>query len=335
MIVPSAKPDPAGIKDSVNTICQFAQNHGLSNSALGSLLDVLASPARIEQSSQNALLKSLYPAERIPSNLICSVACSLGAGKQKASAATQQGLVKWLVMVCDLLENPTILSKLYSVLFNLLDVFYLRAYLCHLLAKITRSKHIKPSRVEMLRSLVEGPTKDANIVKLMDVFEYLAPGSSNHSKIKLPVSFAQPDSQWAKTLRMIWLKNGTVLPVGALSENATKVGRGGLTRGRSSAIDDQSQGLLDLESLDDVVKTVEKLEPHDLKQYYLGDRLLPQYLMLRPEDLNRQQVDEYLKKLFDRQKEEVEEGEGLDRDLLENVLAYTQHAKVSSPTSPV
>lgn len=68
-------------------------------------------------------------------------------------------------MIYEVLESPTFVSSLYAVLFNMLDMISLRlddsafcysvanelrASICHLLAIITRRKHVKPFRIQML-----------------------------------------------------------------------------------------------------------------------------------------------------------------------------------------
>ena len=57
---------------------------------------------------------------------------SLGTCKPKAPEGIQQKLLEWLVLVYDVVEDPSILSKLYPVLFNLIDIvnvrFVLRFY---------------------------------------------------------------------------------------------------------------------------------------------------------------------------------------------------------------
>jgi centromere protein I len=57
---------------------------------------------------------------------VIKVVGSLGHGKAKASFAAQAALLKWLIMVYDFLENPRIFSRLYSILFNLLDTIAIR-----------------------------------------------------------------------------------------------------------------------------------------------------------------------------------------------------------------
>ncbi|KAL9100279.1 MAG: hypothetical protein Q9163_004324 [Psora crenata] len=331
----SKMPKASAVKLDVDTICRYANHKGLSSSALTALLQVLITPIGLEQSSQNALLKSLYPSSRVPNSIVHIIVYSLGTEKQKPSSITQQGLLRWLVMVLGLLQNPAILSRLYSVLFNLLDVLYLRAHLCHLLAKITRKKHIKPFRTEMLQQLGDGITKEANLIKLMNVFEYLAPGNLELRKAKLPIIFSHPDPQWADTLRTIWLRNAVFLPPEALSSENTKVGCPSEDMRRGSGEAGRSDEVSNLEDVDNIVKDLEKLQILHLTQHDLGDRLSQQYIMLRPQELNNKQVDECLNLLFARQKDRIEEGEYLEQDLLQCLLAYTRYTKGSLfPSSP-
>jgi centromere protein I len=88
----------------------------------------------------------------------------------------QAALLRWLVMVYNVLEDYTALLQLYGVLFNLLDMFNLRyvcatsqsrmqakgiddvrwltqrfrSHLAHLLALLTRRIHVKPFRIQKL-----------------------------------------------------------------------------------------------------------------------------------------------------------------------------------------
>ena len=294
-------------------------------------MDLLTSPHKLEQSSQNALLRSLYPSQKISDGLVRTIISSLGAGKRKASTSTQQGLLKWLVMVYDLIENPAVFSRLYSVLFNLLNVFYLRTQLSHLLIKITQRKHVKPFRIAMLQDLGFGITKDANIVKLTKLFESFAPGSMDIQTPGLVVTVQHPDPQWAKTLHRIWLGNGKILPKETLSSDKVSFSGQGSRSTEAIVREDQANRFSNLEGLDDILKHFEKMKIDRLTLSDLGDPLLRQYLIMRPEDLNDKQVDECLARLLARHKEGIEEDDGgLRRELFENILAYTQCSEVRS-----
>lgn len=71
-------------------------------------------------------MRNLYPVGKVPDSAVVKVIGSLGNGRLKPSYTTQAGLLKWLVLVYTVLENPKILSQLYSTVFNLLDTAAIR-----------------------------------------------------------------------------------------------------------------------------------------------------------------------------------------------------------------
>ena len=110
----------------MHAICQFADQNGLAASALQQLLDLLTQPSPFPEAILLRLVESLYPASRVSSDLVCTIIAALGHGKRKPSAALQDALLKWLIMIYDVLEDSAILSNLYGVLFNMLDIPVIR-----------------------------------------------------------------------------------------------------------------------------------------------------------------------------------------------------------------
>ena len=72
------------------------------------------------------LVKNLYPAQRVSSDIVVTIVAALGQSKGKPSAATQDLLVKWLTSVHQITQDANILSRLYSVLFGMLDMMTIR-----------------------------------------------------------------------------------------------------------------------------------------------------------------------------------------------------------------
>lgn len=126
----SSKQDPLQLQAElyVDTICEYAFRNGLSALTLRQLLDTVTLSATFHLSRPNSLkiIQSLYPASTVSSDLLCLVVSALGRGKAKPSASVQASLVKWIRMVYRVLDEPSILSNLYSVIFNLLDMVSLR-----------------------------------------------------------------------------------------------------------------------------------------------------------------------------------------------------------------
>ena len=107
-------------------ICQFAHQNGLLASALQHLVDILTKPAPFDQASLLRLIGSLYPVSRVSSDIVCTIVSALGHGKRKPAATLQNALLKWLIKIYDVLEDSAILSSLYGVLFNMLDMLSIR-----------------------------------------------------------------------------------------------------------------------------------------------------------------------------------------------------------------
>ena len=114
------------INNLVDRVCSKAYEDGLDQASLSHLIDIITVPNELDQRSMGSLIKNLYPATKIPDSDVIKVVNSLGHGQAKPSLASQGALLKWLVMVYDVLENRRILSKLYPILFNLLDTIAIR-----------------------------------------------------------------------------------------------------------------------------------------------------------------------------------------------------------------
>jgi centromere protein I len=80
----------------------------------------------LDQSSVTTLVKNLYPAQRVPADVVVTIVGALGQGKGKPSPGTQEGLVRWLTIIHEIVENTNVLSRLYGVLFSMLDMISIR-----------------------------------------------------------------------------------------------------------------------------------------------------------------------------------------------------------------
>jgi centromere protein I len=114
------------ISGRVDKVCSKAYEEGLPNASLDRLIDILTLPNELDQACINNLIRNIYPAGKVPDSIVIKVVASLGHGRAKPSYNAQAALLKWLVMVYDVLENPKTLSQLYGILFNLLDTIAIR-----------------------------------------------------------------------------------------------------------------------------------------------------------------------------------------------------------------
>ena len=101
----------------------------MTNASLSRLVDIVTLPSELDQASLGGLVRNLYPASKVPNAIVIKIVGGLGHGRSKPSYSIQSALLKWLVLVYDVLENQRILSQLYSTLFNLLDTVAIRCAL--------------------------------------------------------------------------------------------------------------------------------------------------------------------------------------------------------------
>jgi centromere protein I len=153
----------------------------LDEDALRAVVHIITRKTNLDQTSVTTLVKNLFPAQRVPADVVVTVVGALGQGHGKPSPISQDGLVKWLVIVHEIMADPSVLSRLYGVLFGMLGMIsirwasliseinlactkFIRTSLCHLLSLITRRKHVKPFRIQQLYVSVIRLTIDSTTV---------------------------------------------------------------------------------------------------------------------------------------------------------------------------
>ncbi|KAG8416174.1 hypothetical protein J3459_013720 [Metarhizium acridum] len=166
-----AKARAINIKSTVASFSTLAYEEGIVPAVLDRLIDLVTIPNYLDQASLASVVRNLYPAERVSPNVVLHVVSALGHGALKAPLSLQAALLKWLVMVYHVLETPAVLAQAYSVLFNLLDTAAIRPQLAHLLALITRRKHVRPFRIQALLNLSRQTGNDPPLVGLLRVFK--------------------------------------------------------------------------------------------------------------------------------------------------------------------
>ena len=320
----------------MNTICQYADKHGLLTPDLHRLLDLAISPSSLDQANRGFIFKSLYPASKVPPDVIYKAVNSLGHGAQKPPASAQVALLRWLVMVYPTLEDSADFSSLYSVFFNMLGRMDIRAPLCHLLAMITRRKHVKPFRLDILRQLASDVPREPALEKLMRIYDHLGPDHLDAAAAKGPsIVFPHPDPVWGDQLQMIQQQTGlTSISPGMYTESFTfsvlrkdlKNGSN-LPSGRSEHSEHRSRNALDMTNVNDIVKHLENLDVPLLKFQDLDDRLLHQYLVLRSGEEITTQLESVFTPVFDRQFDALAKGEDVKKSTLETIFTHTRLTK--------
>ena len=316
------------LKPFLDTVTTYAENHGLSNSALQTLVDGVKRPNSFDQKGQNAVIKSLYPASNVSFKLICTVIGSLGHGSRKASVSSQQLLLRWVLMVADNLEQPSHLSNFYSVLFNLLDMMSIRAEICHLLAKITRRKHVRPFRIHLLQDLSKRTSQEPALLKLMYVYDKYAPGILLLDKPrKNSIDLSSADSDWVLQVERI-----RSTPSITLAKRSNQLASSRFLR-QSSTKAKASSTIPSAGEIESLVNQLEDIKLSDMTASDLSDPVLQIYIMLTGQEASRDQIDDLLNPIFHQQLEKLASGQSISKaslQLLQSVVQYSRYTKVST-----
>jgi centromere protein I len=129
-----AKQRTVKISGVVDVICRHAFEDGLEEDPLRDIVQLVCVKTHLDQTTVTTLIKNLYPALRVPADVVVTIVGALGQGKGKPSPATQDSLVKWLRIVHEIIEDPSVLSRLYGVLFGMLDMISIRCTLLRTLS---------------------------------------------------------------------------------------------------------------------------------------------------------------------------------------------------------
>ncbi|KAL4803310.1 Mis6-domain-containing protein [Aspergillus unguis] len=321
-------------------IAEFAYESGIPHAALERLLRILTRGNHLDQGTITTLIKNLYPSERIASKLVTQVVCCLGPTKNKPSPATQALLLRWLIMVYDILEDRSHLSKLYAVLFNHLDMISLRKPLCHILSFITRRKHVKPFRIQALMELVGASGgDDKELVSLLRVFKNYYPDVIIGDPGRKRLFFKHPDPEWTSHARQIQELN-LERAQGIGSTSFQVVHRGLVKRSKvetvvpdvqTSRVAPNRTSLEELRSVEHFIERLDKIELPNQIISTLSDGLAQKYLFLVQPEVADRRLNDWLQAFLSDHLEYARDfdDEGVEElsHVLSLVVIYTQYTK--------
>ncbi|XDG02111.1 hypothetical protein ABKA04_001726 [Annulohypoxylon sp. FPYF3050] len=330
----TAKQRGSNVKPTVEKLASLSYEQGLLPEDLSQLIELVTTPNFLDQASLGNILRNLYPAAAVNADFVVKVIGSLGHGKLKPSLAIQGALLKWLIMIYHIIDHQAILSRAYSVLFNLLDTAAIRKQLCHLLALITRRRHVRPYRIQSLQT-----GNDPSVTGLLRVFKDYYPeiivGEATRAKAS---AFKHPDPQWRERLDEIQQAHAT--RTASRSERpleAFRVARNG-THGKGSArlpevhtsnATEKSITLEEIENVDGFVNNLERIELPNQLIAVLGDPLLQKLLTLKPQNEAHQRAGSWLASYG----QDIMSGEGgVDpSDCLEMLKIYASSTRTFPP----
>ncbi|KAI1517351.1 mis6 domain-containing protein [Pyrenophora tritici-repentis] len=341
----TAKQRTIKVSSIVHVICRYALEQGLDQDALREVVQLASVKTLLDQTTITTLVKNLYPSQRIPSDVVITVVGALGQGKGKPSSGTQDSLVKWLITVHEIIEDPNVLSRLYGVLFGMLDMISIRTSLCHLLSLITRRKHVKPFRIQQLLELSRGLSNEPALQGLLRVYKDYYPdiilGSTSTSR----KSFApRPDDEWRARITAVHANSTAADDFTADVQNGFKVRRKGPRGSKGSAIPDvhtyhateASITLEGIDNVDDFVEKLDRIEPPGQLVSLLADPLLQKYVDLKPSPIAIARIGIWLSTCLEEQYDLYRQGDRDDRylsEVLDGLLTWAQYTKSIHPTA--
>ncbi|KAM0316718.1 hypothetical protein ACHAO8_003003 [Botrytis cinerea] len=308
-----AKQRSVKVSSHVDRLCSRAYEEGLSNASLEKLVDILTLPNELDQGSIGNLIKHLYPASKVPDAVVIKVVGALGHGKAKPSYAAQAALLKWIVLVYDVLENRKILSQLYAVLFNLLDTIALRM-------QWTRKAGHDPALVGLMR-----------VYK--DYYPEVIVGDVTSGRASV---FTHPNREWRERLGRIQEDHlqrteDTLVSTHQNFRISRKTAKERkhelLPEVHTSYAQDTSITLEEVGDVDEFIQKLEKIELPNQLVASIHDPLLQKLLHLRSSETTLQRIDYWLLAFFEDQLENGRSSETQIADMLELILQYTRFTK--------
>ncbi|KAF2627046.1 Mis6-domain-containing protein [Macroventuria anomochaeta] len=339
-----AKQRTVKVSGVINVICRHAFAYGLDEDALDAVVHIAARKTQLDQTSVTTLIKNLYPAQRVSGDVIVTIVAALGQGKGKPSPGTQDSLVKWLALIHVIIEDASVLSRLYGVLFAMLDMISIRTSLCHLLSLITRRKHVKPFRIQQLLELSRGLGNEPALQGLLRVYKDYYPdiilGSASTSR----KSFApQPDAEWRARVRTIQEARTAADDTTSERHNGFKVLRHGSKRTKASVLPDvhtyhateSSVTLEGIDSVDAFVERLDRIEPPGQLIPFLTDPLLQKYVELKPSPVVSARIGLWLATCLEEQVGAAAQDTGDSAFLTELLDGLLQHARYTKTLLPI
>ncbi|KAL1877621.1 hypothetical protein VTK73DRAFT_8445 [Phialemonium thermophilum] len=307
------------------------------------LVNLVTKPSHLTQAIVGTIIRHLYPATKVPREALLQVLGCLGHGELKPSLSSQHLLLRWLVMVNNVLEDPALLSQAYSVLFNLLNTAALRPQLCHLLALITRRKHVRPFRIQALLSLSRHTGNDPALTGLLRVYKSYYPeiivGDATKGRAS---SFKHPDPQWRSQLEEIQASHLGERDKAATTRNKFQMNHllGKQINGQRRIVipaahtlqaHESSVTLAEIDGPENLAKNLDKIELPSQLIAVLADPLLQKLMALKPNNEAHMRVNNWVLSCLS----DVSSGNaGIDvlLDMVEILQDYVSSTQLLTPT---
>uniref|UniRef100_UPI00358E5A2A centromere protein I-like n=1 Tax=Myxine glutinosa TaxID=7769 RepID=UPI00358E5A2A len=168
------KPNRLAVSRNIKILERHSQVCGIEPLVLENLLRVIIKKTFTVQ-VRRRLLKCLVPVSVVPGNAPVIAVAHLCM--ETLPATLQVGVVQWLIVVFDLVENKDDFHGLYGMIFHFVQFENLSPYVCHLLYLLTRKEDVKRFRVEKLLRLIaaQGDNRQPHLRGLLSLYKTFRP----------------------------------------------------------------------------------------------------------------------------------------------------------------
>ncbi|KAF8930074.1 hypothetical protein BGZ47_000749 [Haplosporangium gracile] len=276
---------------SITSLDPVVRHFGIAPEQLTQILGIVLS-SKLDDTTSRKMVKLLLPRQSVPE--MCAVNI-LGALGKNLSFAIQATLLKWIILVYDILDSRTKLQQLYGVAFHYLPYETLRPSLCHLLYYLTRREDVRPFRIRKLLDMQITVGKEPALAGLLHVYKsyfpdlILAPLT-----LTTQIIFKCPDQTTAEAIEALqtkWSHRSADQSFG-LSGSKDPISRSGKRQKLShvpdafsiyrKGADDKALPLSQITSLESLVTHIDTLALPDQLSSVLTNRLLQHVLCLQP-----------------------------------------------------
>ncbi|GBC41075.2 uncharacterized protein OCT59_001845 [Rhizophagus irregularis] len=200
----SVKDVKKNVKNQIVELVKLVSENGLEVSQLAAVLNILF-VGKLECVDIKRLVKILLPRANVPNFLIIKVLSNLG--NKGLNYNVQALLLRWIIIVYNVIEDHSQLIKFYGVIFHYMEYDTLRPFLCHILYLMTRREHVKPYRIRKLIDLRTRFGPEPHLLGLLTLYKDFFP---NLVTIRIPpiknATFKCPDVEWFQLFNQIQRK---------------------------------------------------------------------------------------------------------------------------------
>ncbi|RGB31764.1 Mis6-domain-containing protein [Rhizophagus diaphanus] len=200
----SVKDVKKNVKNQIVELVKLVSENGLEVAQLAEVLNIIF-VGKLECVDIKRLVKILLPRANVPNFLIIKVLSNLG--NKGLNYNVQALLLRWIIIVYNVIEDHSQLIKFYGVIFHYMEYDTLRPFLCHILYLMTRREHVKPYRIRKLIDLRTRFGPEPHLLGLLTLFKDFFP---NLVTIRIPpiknATFKCPDVEWFHLFNQIQRK---------------------------------------------------------------------------------------------------------------------------------